>query len=108
MKKIGSLSGEPASPGLASNGKPLRIRLVKCPLERIAEIKQNSKVTRGFSVEAKSNRMMSMTGALNQFANRGEYVPVGGGNPALGGQARKVVRKQPPPQKQQSLPPLKQ
>ena len=63
MKKIGSVSGEPASPGLASNGKPLRIRLIKCPLERITEIKQNSKAARGFSLEAKSNKMMSMTNA---------------------------------------------
>ena len=70
MKKIGSVSGEPASPGLASNGKPLRIRLIKCPLERITEIKQNSKAARGFSLEAKSNKMMSMTGAAGQFATK--------------------------------------
>lgn len=44
---------EPASPGLASNGKPFRIRLQKCPLDIINAMKRGAQA-RGFSMETRN------------------------------------------------------
>ena len=52
---------EPASPGLASNGKPLRIRLVKCQIDagapRTSAHQQKVAMMRGFSLESRQNRV---------------------------------------------------
>ena len=51
---------EPASPGLASNGKHLRIRLLKCPNDSSSfggiSGKHNKAALRGFSVETRKKR----------------------------------------------------
>ena len=43
---------EPASPGLASNGKPLRLTLFKCQMEAVQPGRRGP--LRGFSLETKT------------------------------------------------------
>ena len=47
---------EPASPGMASNGRPLRLKLIKCQIDAAALLhgKTNGKaMMRGFSLESR-------------------------------------------------------
>ena len=44
---------EPASPGLASNGKPFRIGLQRCPVDMLNAMKRGAQA-RGFSMETRN------------------------------------------------------
>ena len=68
---------EPASPGLASNGKPLRIRLIKCQIDAGApKTSQKVAMMRGFSLESRQNRVAANSNGemTSQGPNQNRFI----------------------------------
>lgn len=68
---------EPASPGLASNGKPLRIRLIKCQIDAGAprtSAQQKVAMMRGFSLESRQNRVANNDMTSQQGPNQNRFI----------------------------------